>query len=234
MENTQPGQVIMPNLPEEPKPNGDGAPMPERPTEDPAPQPTPTPAPTPPPDSFVYTGPEVNNHGDDLNRSAYPHGSNGASHDAPNTISWTASEFIDHEKGVAWYSLLALVGAGVVAVVYLLTRDIFSTVVVLFVVLAFAVFAARKPRVQEYTMTFHGLQIGPKLYSFQDYKYFSVTQDGAVAGIVFMPLRRFTLPLTIYVLPDKQKQIIDFLSSLLPLEEHRTDAVDGLMRRIHF
>jgi hypothetical protein len=149
-------------------------------------------------------------------------------------ITWTASEFIDHEKGPGWYA--ALIGGSVVvtALVYFATKDVISTVVVALVAIAFAYFAGHKPRTQQYAVNRQGLQIGIKTYRYQDFKAFSVIEEDAIASIVFMPLKRFMPQLTIYVAPEMEAQVIDYLSAFLPYEQRRADMVDSLMRRIRF
>ena len=117
---------------------------------------------------------------------------------------------------------------------YLITKDKISAGIALFVALIFGVFAARKPRVQQYVLNAHGIIIGTKHYIFQNFKSFSITDDGATASVVFMPLKRFMPALTIYVVPDMEEQVIDFLSGLLPFEQHRQDAVDSFLKRIRF
>ncbi|HEY5267722.1 MAG TPA: hypothetical protein VII94_01145, partial [Candidatus Saccharimonadales bacterium] len=46
-------------------------------------------------------------------------------------INWSASEFIAHDKNVAWYAVLSILTLIVAAVVYLLTHDILSTIIIL-------------------------------------------------------------------------------------------------------
>ncbi len=58
--------------------------------------------------------------------------------------------------------------------------------------------------------------------------------EGAFSSVVFMPLKRFAPPRTIYYAPEDEDRIVGLLVNRLPLEEHRADAVDGLMRRIRF
>lgn len=230
MDNTQqPGQVIVPHDAGEPKPPGDGAPQPER---QPEPEPAPTPAPAPEPAAPAGWQPEAAPAGQWQFReeeSASP-----PSQPLTDEIRWTASEFIAHEKGVGWYGLLALAGLAAAALDYLITRDLFSTAVILFAAAAFGVFAARKPRTQEYGLSRQGIQVGLKSYDFQDFKTFSVTEEGAIASIIFMPLKRFMPPLTLYVAPDMEDQVVDYLSAFLPFEQHKADAVDSLLRRIRF
>jgi hypothetical protein len=159
-----------------------------------------------------------------------------AQHDGalPENVSWTAAQFTEHEKSFGWYGALLLGGAAASALIYFLTRDKITTGVIIFAVVAFCVFASRKPKSEEYTLSATGLQVGQKIYAFHDFKTFSIVDEGGVASIVFMPLKRFMPPLTIYTTPDVEDRVVDFLSAYLPLSEHKTDAVEGLLRRIRF
>lgn len=152
----------------------------------------------------------------------------------PEEVQWTAAEFIEHHKGVSWYGLLVLAAVVLAVADYFATKDIFSAVVIVVAAGMFGVYAARKPRTRDYHLSPGGLQIGEKTYGFQDFKNFSVAEEGAVSSIVFMPLKRFAPPLTIYVSPDIEESVLNYLSAFLPFEQHRADAVDGLLRRIHF
>lgn len=152
----------------------------------------------------------------------------------PEAFSWTAEEFIAHEKSMSWYA--ALIAAGVVLAVldYILTRDYISTTVIIAATILFAVYASHKPRTLQYRLSPDGLQIGEKLYAFQEFKTFSVTEEGMLSSVVFMPLKRFMPPLTIYVTQDIEEKVQSYLSNFLPLEQRASDAVDSLMRRIRF
>lgn len=239
MDNTQqPGQVIVPHDSNEPQTTGDGAPEPERPTEQPEPAPTPTAPPEPAATAVTPQAVEPQSMAtpDTANWQFHQEAETGlgAQEPLPDNINWTASEFIAHEKSASWYGILALTGLVAAGLDYLITRDIFSTVVILFAAVAFGVFAGRKPRTQEYNLSRLGIQIGVKSYSFQDFKTFSISEEGAIASVIFMPLKRFMPPLTLYVAPDMEDQVVDYLSAFLPFEQHKADAVDSLLRRIHF
>jgi len=249
MADLQPGQVITPRAADDPVPDGndttpDGAPQPDRPAplppNEPNPEPDEAPPPTPEPEpaslapiapmnaAAMSEEPQGWQYNNAETQAPQPTGQ------LPNDITWTASEFIAHEKGASWYGLLALAGLGAAALDYWLTKDKFSAGVIVLVAIAFGVLAARKPRTQQYALTHQGLQIGNKAYFFHDYKNFSVSEEGAIASIIFVPLKRFMPPLTVYVSPEMENQVFDFLSQLLPFEPHRTDAVDGLLKRIRF
>ena len=149
-------------------------------------------------------------------------------------LSWTAAEFVEHQKTTTWYMALGLVGVVITVVAYLISRDKITTGVVVFAIITFGLYAARKPRTQEYHLNAGGILAGNRAYALQDFKTFSITQEGATVSIVFMPLKRFMPPLTIYVAPDMEERVVAFLSSFMPFERHKPDAVDALMRRIRF
>jgi len=240
----QPGQVFTPRGSDEPpKPNG--VPNPDRgPTGPPVPIPSPTPPPEPvsPPVAMqvpvAAAQPPVAAPAaasPPANRQFQPATGNApAPRPLDEAITWTASEFIDHEKSLGWYLVLIAGSLVITALVYLITRDVLSTVIVALVAIIFASFAGHKPRTQQYGLSLQGLQIGIKTYGYQDFKTFSVIEEGAIASIVFMPLKRFMPPLTIYVAPDMEEQVVTYLSAFLPFEQRRADMVDSLMRRIRF
>lgn len=211
--NQQPGQVIKPGQAEETTfkfspdvPSGN--PVAPNPLQEPGPDQVPPPEPeassTPPPPS------------------------------AGDGVSWTASEFIAHEKSAGWYTALLLATAIIIVIVYLLTRDKISAVVVLFCAFALAALAGRKPRQLQYKINSSGITIAEKHFEYGLFKSFAIVPEGAFSSIVLMPLKRFAPLTTIYYAPEDEEKIVNVLSSRLPLEPHKLDAVDSLMRRIRF
>lgn len=149
-------------------------------------------------------------------------------------VSWTASEFIAHEKTVGWYGMLALATGVVGGLIFLVTRDFISTSMVIFGAILFGIYANRQPRQLPYRLDQRGLHIGQRYYDLGQFRSFSVVQEGAFASIILMPLRRFA-PLTpIYYAPEAEDKIVDILASQLPYAEYRHDVVERLMRQIRF
>jgi len=149
-------------------------------------------------------------------------------------IAWTAAEFVAHDKSFRWYALLLLGGFVVAGLDYLIAGDVFSTAVIVFATVVFAIFAARKPHTQSYALTRDGIQIGGRLYSFTDFKTFSVNEEAGVSSVILMPLRRFMPALTIHLSEDVEDAVADRLSEILPFEAHKADAVDSLLKRMRF
>lgn len=245
-EEFKPGQVISPQNtsvaapppPTEPPTGPTGAPQPERPAEPPTPPPPPTPLPDPKAtEEVANAGWQFRSEAAGASSQQIPSGLEppiSADADVPDGLSWTASEFITHEKSVGWYGLLAATAIVAAVLVYLVTKDKISTGIVILAAIALGVFAARKPQIQTYSLLPEGLQIGSKVYSFQEFKTFSVIEEGTITSVVFMPFKRFMPPLTIYVAPELEDKVVNFLSVFMPFEQHKADAVDSLLRRIRF
>lgn len=156
--------------------------------------------------------------------------------DSPSdSIQWQASEFVDHQKNPIWFLLFGL-GTVVFSIgIYFITGgSILSTVVVAVAGLTFAMYAGQKPRTLTYALLPNTLKIGDKQYSYDDFKTFSVMQEGALNSIILQPLKRFLPPLTLYFANDDGEKIFDILASRVPHEERKADAIDSLMRRIRF
>ena len=149
-------------------------------------------------------------------------------------ISWTASEFIAHEKASQWYLTLAGVTVVLAVLIFILTRDIVSMIMIIFGASLFGVYAGRQPRQLPYQLSHHGLRIGQRSFDLQQFRSFSVVPEGAFSSIVLMPLRRFAPMTTIYYAPEDEDKIVEVLAAQLPYAEHKLDAVERLMRRIRF
>jgi hypothetical protein len=150
------------------------------------------------------------------------------------TVSWTASEFVAHDKGINWYLALAASVLIFTALVYLITKDKITTGVILAAALIFGIYAARQPRTLSYELDGAGLMVGEKFYDFNQFRSFVVIHDGAVSSVSFMPLKRFMPILTVYYSPGDEQKIVKLLSSRLPLENHGRDVIDRFLHRIRF
>lgn len=197
-----------------------------------APSPQPEPIPTPassPEKSFTAGSLAMNTYDNEADDSNEPLPL------AAGSMSWTASEFIAHQKSARWYGALLGGAASVALIVWLLTKDLFSAIVVLVAVGILAGYASRQPRELQYAIDDTGVTVGPKQYPFRNFRSFSVVHDGGpFSSIEFMPLKRFALPLTIYYDPEDEAKIAEAISTRVPYEQRQRDAIDALMHRIRF
>lgn len=164
--------------------------------------------------------------------TAYP--PSGSEIDDTDALSWTASEFVSHDKGGAWHAVVIVGGIIASALAWLLTRDIVSAAIIIIAAIMLSVYGARKPRQLQYQVNHDGITIGHKYYAFTQFRSFSVIPEGAFESILFVPLKRLAPPLSIYFDPRDGEAIIELISRYLPHQERRPDAVDRLMSKIRF
>lgn len=150
------------------------------------------------------------------------------------SVSWTASEFIAHQKSAGWYGILVTVALILAGTIYLLTRDLITTGFVVFGAVVLGYYASRQPRELEYRLDANGVAIGDKHYDYDVFRSFSIVTEGAFSSVVFMPLKRFAPLRAVYFAPEEEERIVNVLMPRLPFEEYSHDAVDRLMRHIRF
>lgn len=152
----------------------------------------------------------------------------------PQEVTWTASEFIAHDKGARWYALFALGVAALMIVIHFITHDLISVLVIAALAVLFGFSAARKPRILTYQLTTGGIVIGQKFYPYSDFKSFSVLHEGPFSSITFMPMKRFMPPLSVYYEQKDEQAIFVVLANHLPFEEQGNDVIDHIARRLRF
>lgn len=152
---------------------------------------------------------------------------------ASEPVTWTASEFIAHHKDPGWYLLLAGSILALCGLVFIFTQDIISVVAIAVVVILYLIITNSKPRQRSYTVTEQGISIDDKFYPFNDFKSFTVSQEGAIGCVTFLPLKRLMPELTIYFAPNDADRIIDNLARSLPNDQRKDRAIDRLIQKLH-
>lgn len=237
--NPQPGQTVTPT-------SQAAADNPQPPTEPPEPPEPQTPAESQstsvsesaPPEPAAIKPPtetqvvEEAKELDDSFESAQPEDAD--NEDQAGAITWTASEFIAHAKSLGWYATLAAAAIALAAIFFLITRDPVSVGVVIVSAILLGTYGRHQPRQLEYRVDNNGLNVGQKRFGYDEFRSFSIIPEGAFSSIVFMPLKRFAVPTTIYFPPEDENKIASLIANHLPLEERGHDAIDRLMQRIRF
>ena len=149
-------------------------------------------------------------------------------------VSWSASEYVAHEKSAGWY--FALFGATtlLVTLIYILTKDILASVVILLASMVIGVYAARKPSTKSYEINEQGIQIDSVMHHFREFRSFSVIEEGALDSVWLKPLKRFSPVVAMYFPPEDEEKIVDVLSNFLPHEQRELDAIDRFSKRMRF
>ena len=153
---------------------------------------------------------------------------------ADDEIRWSASEFVSHDKTTGWYIVLGIIAFVIAGIMFAITREVFSVVVVLVLAVALGVFGALKPRTLEYAIDGEGITVGDKHFTYDMFRSFAIIEDAPVPSIQLLPQKRFMVPITIYFAPTDADAIIDGLGQFLPFEHKKRDAVDKISSRIRF
>jgi len=150
------------------------------------------------------------------------------------SLTWQASEFVQHDKEGVWFLGLA----GFAILLFLLDlfiiRSITFGVLIVVMVLGVVVIARRAPQVISYALTPDGLQLNEKHFSFHDFRAFGVLQEGAMYSVRLIPQKRFMPPVNVFFPPEYGEQIVDVFGTVLPMEHIEPDIIDRLAERIRF
>jgi len=152
------------------------------------------------------------------------------------SISWTASESIDHDRGPWWYVIAITVVIAAISVNFLLqginASSISTAVLFAMALLAMLTILRRPSRELHYTLDNNGLTIENQLHSYDEFRAFGVFHDGALWQITLIPVKRFGLGLSMFIHDDQGEAIVDALGARMPMEETKIDLIDKIVRKL--
>lgn len=149
-------------------------------------------------------------------------------------ISWTASEYISHEKNMMWHIYLYAIAVVLVVMVYLISKDILAVIVIILSAVAVSVYATKQPTEKTYSLGSEGLRIDNNIFDYSLFRSFSIVEEGAVDSIWLKPLKRTTPTTVIYFAKEDEDEIENILSTFLPFEDRKLDLIDRVTKRIRF
>ncbi len=148
-------------------------------------------------------------------------------------VHWTATEYIHQEKNGLWFVIFAVVVVALIAAdLFLLKSYTFSALVVVMAV-AVVLYSRRPPREIDYTLSGdQGLYVGEKLYHFSEFKSFGLIRDQQHNSIILVPIKRFSLGVSVYFPEEAGERIVDILGARLPMNTLKLDMIDVLIRKL--
>jgi hypothetical protein len=154
--------------------------------------------------------------------------------ESPDSIAWRSTEFISKEKPKSWYVLLALVAIVLAGIIYGLTRDIFSTVIVVVLAIIFGGYAGLRPRTIDYVISSDGISVGKRHFKYDEFRSFSVNEDESEPFAQLLPHKKFMVPVALRFEAKDADKIIKVLGDYLALEDRKSDWVDKIIYKIRF
>lgn len=149
-------------------------------------------------------------------------------------ITWEASEYVMHHKDPSWFIGLAVVTTAIALLLWFTLEDILAIIVLVLMAFAVAVYAVRKPHTLQYSIGDEGVIIGHRKFAYEEFRSFSVMQDGGLLSILLVPTKRFAPSVSIYFSEQDAEAIVDALSRHLPREDREPDFIDRLTRSLRF
>jgi hypothetical protein len=149
-------------------------------------------------------------------------------------ISWTAKEFIEHDRGRSWYVMLILGSALLAVAVYFITHDYFAVGAIVAVGVIAAVYASHKPKELPYELSSRNIKVGERTYSYNMFKSFAVAHEGEHTSIVLEPVKKYLPQMTLYFPAEMENQITNAIGNQLPVEEHQPNVTERLSHRLRF
>jgi hypothetical protein len=148
-------------------------------------------------------------------------------------VHWSAVEYINGEKNGLWFTIFGIVVAALIAVDILFLHAYTFSALVIVMAIAVIVFTFRPARDIDYTLSgSQGLYVGEKLYHFGDFKSFGLIKDHGQHSIMLMPVKRFSLGVSVYFPEEVGEQIVDILGARLPMENLKLDVVDIIVQKL--
>ena len=148
-------------------------------------------------------------------------------------VHWSASEYIPGKKGGLWFVLFAFVVLAFIAGDILLLKEFTFSILIVVMAAAVIVYSQRSPRLIDYTLSGdQGLYIGEKLYHFSEFKAFGLIRDQEHHSIMLIPIKRFSLGVSVYFPEEAGEKIVDILGARLPMETIKLDFIDTIVRKL--
>ncbi len=148
-------------------------------------------------------------------------------------VQWDASEYVQHDKDASWFIILTGITALLLGAAVFLRQWTFAALIIAMAV-AIVVYARRPPRTLHYRLSHEDFSIEDKDYSYNDFKAFSLSQDGPLHTVTLLPRKRFSPPVSMYFAEEDGEQIVDILATHMPLEPIKHDIFDDFVRKLRF
>jgi hypothetical protein len=148
-------------------------------------------------------------------------------------FSWQASEYVNHNKGAAWYGAM-FGGLGVILIIIALLHDWITIAAFVVMGVALFIYARKPPRTLTYELTPKGITIEGKQYPFAEFRSFGVLKEPDWHTLDLEPVKRFSPRLNVLYDPEDYDAVVGHLELHLPRTDRDPDLVERLARYVRF
>lgn len=147
-------------------------------------------------------------------------------------VRWQALEYMQHQHEPIWYVGFSVVVLALIAVAIFVFKSPTFAVLVPVMAVALALYVRRPPATIDYIVSRKGIYVNDRLYTFDQFKSFSVVKQETANHVVLIPRKRFQLGQNIYFPTEVGENLVDMLAARLPMKEASPDIVDKLLAKL--
>mgnify|MGYP000855732187 CR=1 FL=1 len=147
-------------------------------------------------------------------------------------IRWQALEYMQHQHEPIWYIGFGATVLILIAVAIFVFKSPTFAVLVPVMAVALALYVRRPPATIDYTVSRKGIHVNDRLYTFDQFKSFSVVRQETTNHVVLIPRKRFQLGQNIYFPTEVGEKLVDMLAARLPMKETSPDIIDKLLAKL--
>ena len=147
-------------------------------------------------------------------------------------VRWQALEYMQHQHEPIWYVGFGVVVLALIAVAIFVFKSPTFAVLVPVMAVALALYVRRPPATIDYIVRRKGIYVNDRLYTFDQFKSFSVVKQETANHVVLIPRKRFQLGQNIYFPTEVGENLVDMLAARLPMKEASPDIVDKLLAKL--
>ena len=147
-------------------------------------------------------------------------------------IRWQALEYMQHQHEPIWYIGFGATVLVLIAVAIFVFKSPTFAVLVPVMAVALALYVRRPPATIDYTVSRKGIHVNDRLYTFDQFKSFSVVRQETTNHVVLIPRKRFQLGQNIYFPTEIGEKLVDMLAARLPMKEISPDIIDKLLAKL--
>lgn len=147
-------------------------------------------------------------------------------------IRWQALEYMQHQHEPIWYIGFGATVLILIAVAIFVFKSPTFAVLVPVMAVALALYVRRPPATIDYTVSRKGIHVNDRLYTFDQFKSFSVVRQETTNHVVLIPRKRFQLGQNIHFPTEIGEKLVDMLAARLPMKETSPDIIDKLLAKL--
>lgn len=148
-------------------------------------------------------------------------------------LAWISKEYVP-EKSTKWYISLIIVTVIASGLVYVGTKDLISTFVLIACGLLVLGYSLKKPKNIEYRIRNNELIIQNRTYFLGNFRAFSVYKKANSENLMLIPLKRFVPRVYISLDREISQNVINTINQVIPAIKYSQDFIERIDDIIRF